>query len=163
MTPIIPGISQKALQSSRPSARNQRPVLTVEKSEQEVLEDKLEKALAEAETKTSKALDSVTNKTEEAEKDIWAAAEAAEYSSLVYALTHSLDDSTVTTTRKDDEETLTIVRDASQNLKRVQTVRKQPDKDSLLEGYKILRGTSDSLRNTYLRITKIKTKPPVTS
>ena len=137
--------------------------MTVEKSEQEVLEGKLEKALAEAETKTSKALDSVTNKTEEAEKDIWAAAEAAEYSSLVYALTHSLDDSTVTTTRKDDEETLTIVRDASQNLKRVQTVRKQPDKDSLLEGYKILRGTSDSLRNTYLRITKIKTKPPVTS
>jgi len=137
--------------------------LTVEKSEQEVLEGKLEKALAEAETKTSKALDSVTNKTEEAEKDIWAAAEAAEYASLVYVLTHSLDDSPVTTTRKDDEETLTIVRDASQNLKRVQTVRKQPDKDSLLEGYKILRGTTDSLRNTYLRITKIKTKPPLTS
>ncbi|HZF21713.1 MAG TPA: hypothetical protein VEZ43_04520 [Dongiaceae bacterium] len=137
--------------------------MTVEKSEQEVLEGKLEKALAEAETKTSKALDSVTNKTEEAEKDIWAAAEAAEYASLVYVLTHSLDDSPVTTTRKDDEETLTIVRDASQNLKRVQTVRKQPDKDSLLEGYKILRGTTDSLRNTYLRITKIKTKPPLTS
>lgn len=137
--------------------------MTVEKSEQEVLEGKLEKALAEAETKTSKALDSVTNKTEEAEKDIWAAAEAAEYASLVYVLTHSLDDSPVTTTRKDDEETLTIVRDASQNLKRVQRVRKQPDKDSLLEGYKILRGTTDSLRNTYLRITKIKTKPTLTS
>ena len=137
--------------------------MTVEKSEQEVLEGKLEKALAEAETKTSKASDSITNKTEDSEKDLWAAAEATEFASLVYALTYSLEDSTVTTTRKDDEDTSTMVRDASQNLRRVQTLRKQLDKDSLLEGYKVLRGTTDSLRNAYLGITKIKTKTPLSS
>ncbi len=137
--------------------------MNVEKSEQEVLEGKLDRALAEAETKTSKAADSLTNKTENSEKDLWAAAEATEFASLVYALTYSLEDSTVTTTRKDDEDTSTMVRDASQNLRRVQTLRKQLDKDSLLEGYKVLRGTTDSLRNAYLRITKIKTKPPLSS
>ncbi|TMI58494.1 hypothetical protein E6H16_09620 [Candidatus Bathyarchaeota archaeon] len=61
------------------------PAVTVEKSEQEVLEGKLDRAIAEAETKTAKALDSITNKTEDAEKDLWAAAEAAEFASLVYA------------------------------------------------------------------------------
>ena len=137
--------------------------MTVEKSEQEVLEGKLEKALAEAETKTSKASDSITNKTEDSEKDLWAAAEATEFASLVYALTYSLEDSTVTTTRKDDEDTSTMVRDASQNLRRVQTLRKQLDKDSLLEGYKVLRGTTDCLRNAYLGITKIKTKTPLSN
>ncbi len=137
--------------------------MTVEKSEQEVLEGKLDRALAEAETKTSRALESITSKTEDSEKDLWAAAEATEFASLVYALTYSLEDSTVTTTRKDDEDTSTMVRDAPQNLRRVQTLRKQLDKDSLLEGYKVLRGTTDSLRNAYLRITKIKTKPPLSS
>jgi len=137
--------------------------VTVEKSEQEVLEGKLDRAIAEAETKTAKALDSITNKTEDAEKDLWAAAEAAEFASLVYALTYSLEDSTGNTaSRRELDETSSILNASSQNLKTVQTLRGKGDKDSLMEGYKLLRGTTDALRNIYLALTRTSSKPQVT-
>src|SRR2546425_6748123 len=139
-------------------------MLTVEKTEKEVLEGNLDKALAEAERKTGKALESIANKTEDSEKDLWAAAEAAEFASLVYTLTHSLEDSSGnTTTRRDSEETSTVVKEASQNLKTVQELRKQRDKDRLLEGYKLLRRTTDALRNAYLTLSKTKTKQHATN
>src|SRR2546426_11064562 len=124
------------------------PAVTVEKSEQEVLEGKLDRAIAEAETKTAKALDSITNKTEDAEKDLWAAAEAAQFASLVYALTYSLEDSTGNTaSRRELDEASSILNASSQNLKTVPTLRGTADKDSLLTRYKLLRGTTRALRN----------------
>ena len=137
--------------------------MTVEKGEQEVLEGKLDRAIAEAETKTAKALDSITNKTEDAEKDLWAAAEAAEFASLVYALTYGLEDSGGNTaSRRELDETSSILNASSQNLKTVQTHRGKGDKDSLMEGYKLLRGTTDALRNIYLVLTRTSSKPQVT-
>jgi hypothetical protein len=138
--------------------------MTVEKSEQEVLEGKLDGALIDAETKTGAALESVTNKTENFEKDIWAAAEATEFASLVYALTYSLEDSSGsnTTGRRETEPTRAILSAASQNLKTVQALRGKQDKDSLVEGYKLLRGTTDALRNEYLALTKASARPQVT-
>ena len=138
--------------------------MTVEKSEQEVLEGKLDRAIAEAETKTAKALDSITNKTEDVEKDLWAAAEAAEFASLVYALTYSLEDSTGNTaSRRELEETPSILSTASQNLKTVQTLRGKGDKDSLTESYNLLRRTTDALRNAYLALTKTSSNRRVTN
>ena len=138
--------------------------MTVEKSEQEVLEGKLDRALAEAETKTTKALESISNKREDSEKDVWAAAEAAEFASLIYALTYGLEDSTGSTTgKRSPEEPVTILNAASQKLKTVQTLRGKGDKDSLLDGYKLLRGTTDDMRNVYLTLSKTETKQQVTN
>jgi hypothetical protein len=139
--------------------------MTVEKREQEVLEGKLDGALTEAETKTVAALESVNNKRESFEKDIWAAAEATEFASLVYALTYNLQDSGGSSTggRPETEKTLTILSTASQNLKTVQALRGKQDKDSLVEGYKLLRGTTDALRNEYLALTRARARPQVTT
>ncbi len=139
--------------------------MTAEKSEQEVLEGKLYGALTEAETKTAAALESVTNKRENFEKDIWAAAEATEFASLVYALTYNLQNSSggSTTGRRETETTLTILSTASQDLKTVQAIRGKQDKDSLVEGYKLLRGITGTLRNEYLALTRASAKPPATT
>jgi hypothetical protein len=130
--------------------------MTVEKNELEVLEGKLDGALTEAETKTAAALESVTSKRENFEKDIWAAAEATEFASLVYALTYDLQDSSggSTISRRETETTLTILSKASQDLKTVQAIKRKQDKDSLVEGYKLLRGITVALRNEYLALTR---------
>jgi len=137
--------------------------VTVEKSEQELLEAKLDTALAEAETKILKALESLPDRSVDSEKDVWAAAEAAEFASLVYALTYGLEESSGNTSGKREiVETLTVLNAAAQDLKIVQAFRGKRDKDSLMEGYKLLRGTTDSLRNAYLGLTRTDQKPQAT-
>ena len=137
--------------------------MTVEKSEQELLEAKLDTALAEAETKILKALESLPDRSVDIEKDVWAAAEAAEFASLVYALTYGLEESSGNTSGKREiVETLTVLNAAAQDLKIVQAFRGKRDKDSLMEGYKLLRGTTDSLRNAYLGLTRTDQKPQAT-
>jgi hypothetical protein len=134
--------------------------VTVEKSEQELLEGKLDTALAEAETKILKAVESLPDRSVDSEKDVWAAAEAAEFASLVYALTYGLEESSGNTSGKREiVETLTVLNAAAQDLKIVQTFRGKRDKDSLMEGYKLLRGATDSLRNAYLGLTRTGQKP----
>jgi hypothetical protein len=138
--------------------------MTVEKSEQELLEGKLDTALAEAETKVTKALESFPDRREESEKEIWAAAEATEFASLVYALTYSLEESSGNTGGKREiVETLTVLTAASQDLKTVHALRGKMDKDSLLEGYQLLRGTTDALRTAYLALTRTNQKPQATN
>jgi hypothetical protein len=101
--------------------------MTVEKSEQELLEGKLDTALTEAETKVTKALESFPDRREESEKEIWAAAEATEFASLVYALTYSLEESSGNTGGKREiVETLTVLTAASQDLKTVHALGRLP-------------------------------------
>src|SRR5712692_1964859 len=60
--------------------------------EQRMLEEKVGKALEEARAKLDAAIDHLSKGGAESEKKVWWAEEAAEYSSLLYSLTYSLED-----------------------------------------------------------------------
>lgn len=131
--------------------------MSTEKAEQEVLEGNLDKALADAEFKIQKAIESLSVNSQGNEKDVWAAAEACEYSSLVYSLAHNLEDQAVSPSKVESPEPLATMMEARQSLDRIRTLRKDGEKDSILEGYRTLRETADKLRISYLSLAKPKT------
>ena len=132
--------------------------MSSEQAEQEILEDNLDRALAEARVKIEKAVESLSSNVAGYEKDVWAAAEACEYSSLVYSLTYNLEEAAFPASKKENLQPLAVAVGASQSLASIRSLRATKDKNSILEGYRLLREAADRLRTSYLSLTRPKTR-----
>jgi len=114
--------------------------------EQRMLEEKVSKALEEARTKLDAALDHLSNGGTEPEKKVWWAEEAAEYSSLLYSLTYSLEDEDPPVpVRKRNAEPTSLVKESAESLRRATELRGK----SSLEGYHNLRTAVYKLRQAH--------------
>ncbi len=114
--------------------------------EQRMLEKKISKALEEARTKLDAALDHLSNGGTEPEKKVWWAEEAAEYSSLLYSLTYSLEDEDPPVpVRKRNAEPTSLVKESAESLRRATELRGK----SSLEGYHNLRTAVYKLRQAH--------------
>ena len=123
--------------------------------EQRMLEEKVSKALEEARTKLDAALDHLSRGGAESAKKVWWAEEAAEYSSLLYSLTYSLEDEDPPVpVRKRNAEPIPLVKESSESLRRATELRgKLP-----LEGYRYLRTAVYKLREAHHILEKAGTK-----
>ncbi|TMI09092.1 hypothetical protein E6H34_01975 [Candidatus Bathyarchaeota archaeon] len=114
--------------------------------EQRMLEEKVGKALEEARTKLDTAMENLSKGVTDSEKIVWLAEEAAEYSSLLYSLTYSLEDEDPPVpVRKRNAELIPLVKESSESLRRATELR---DK-SPLEGYQHLRVAVYKLREAH--------------
>jgi len=123
--------------------------------EQRMLEEKVGKALEEARVKLDVALDNLSKGGTGSEKKVWWAEEAAEYSSLLYSLTYSLEDEDPPVpVRKRNAEPIPLVKESSESLRRATELRgKLP-----LEGYRYLRTAVYKLREAHHILEKAGTK-----
>ncbi len=126
-----------------------------EKSEQDILSAKLDKALREARDKTERAARSTTKAFQVYEKELWAAAEACEYASLMYLLTYNLEGTNTPPPGKVEElDVSKALSQATLTLERILSDRQ--GQGPILEGYKLLRRDADLLRSSYLSMTRPK-------
>src|SRR2546428_8510803 len=92
--------------------------------EQQMLEEKVGKALEEARAKLDAALDNLSEGGTGSEKKVWWAEEAAEYSSLLYSLTYGLEDEDPPVpVRKRNAEPVPLVKESSESLRRATELR----------------------------------------
>ncbi len=127
-----------------------------QKAEQEVLDEKLRSALAEARTKTRQALERNSSDARTLERSLWAAAEATEYASLVYSLRHNVEDRNTSHSTPNRRKTIDpshLVEEARQSLAYFEH-QTDHDKESVVEGYRTLRRAADDLRTAYLYTAK---------
>jgi len=117
-----------------------------ESQEQQLLEEKLRTALEEAWAKANAALVEVVKGDEGDAKKVWLAAEAAEYSSLLYSLTHGLEDVNPPVRETKSRDAADLVREAVEALNLIRA-RKPTDQQ---EAYGMLRNAAQSLRTVHL-------------
>jgi hypothetical protein len=123
--------------------------------EQRMLEEKVEKALEEARVKLDAALDHLSRGGAESVKKVWWAEEAAEYSSLLYSLTYSLEDEDPPVpVRKRNAEPIPLVKESSESLQYATELRGK----SPLEGYRYLRTAVYKLREAHRILEKAGSK-----
>ena len=123
--------------------------------EQRMLEEKVGKALEEARAKLDAALDNLSKGETGSEKKVWSAEEAAEYSSLLYSLTYSLEDEDPPVpVRKRNAEPIPLVKESSESLRRATELRSK----SPLEGYQYLRTAVYKLREAHHILDKLARK-----
>jgi hypothetical protein len=123
--------------------------------EQRMLEEKVGKVLEEARAKLDTALDSLSKGGADSVKKVWWAEEAAEYSSLLYSLTYSLEDEDPPVpVRKRNAEPTSLVKESSAFLDRATELRGK----SSLEGYSYLRTAVYKLREAHHILEKANTK-----
>ncbi len=114
--------------------------------EQRFLEEKTGKALDEARTKLDIAIDSINRSSDDSWKKVWMAEEAAEFSSMLYSLTYSLEDEDPTPpVRKRNADPAALVKESDGFLRTATALRGK----SSLEGYIALRTAVDKLRQSH--------------
>ncbi len=128
--------------------------MATEKIEQQVLLEKLEQTLAEAELKTKKALESTTKKDPGRIKDLWAAAEASEFSSLIYALAFGMEDSKTITRAVEIGNSSEAIKEAFDALQKTKALLVKGRLEHTLDAYDSLRHATDTLRSAYLSTTR---------
>jgi len=122
--------------------------------EQKLLESKLEKALEDAWSKVNIALDNASKPSADFAMEIWFAAEALEYSSLLFNLKYGLEDLKPVVKPRKGVETLVLVKDSMDLLKRAREARQK----SATEAYVNLRTAADYLKTAHLDQVKKFTK-----
>ena len=121
---------------------------------EEFLESRLGKALEDAWSKVNIALDKTSRSSADVALEIWFAAEALEYSSLLFNLTHNLEDVRPTVKPRKGEAALVLVKDSMELLKQVREGRQRSAKDA----YVNLRTAADYLKVAHLDQVKKSTK-----
>jgi hypothetical protein len=110
------------------------------------MEERLNAALDEAWAKVNVALDQMTRESGDISMSIWAAAEAVEYASLIFNLTHGMEDIDPRVKTKRKRDLLVLVKDSVESLKRARELRRK----SATEAYESLRNAADNLKTVYL-------------
>ncbi|HYU88259.1 MAG TPA: hypothetical protein VEL52_06185 [Candidatus Bathyarchaeia archaeon] len=118
------------------------------------MESRLGKALEDAWSKVNIALDKTSRSSADVDLEIWFAAEALEYSSLLFNLTHNLEDVRPTVKPRKGEAAQVLVKDSMELLKQVREGRQRSAKDA----YVNLRTAADYLKVAHLDQVKKSTK-----
>ncbi len=118
--------------------------------EKRILQESLTKALDEAWTKTNAAFEQVAKAAEQREKAVWFAAESVEYASLLFSLTHDLENVDPPPPSNSTTQTLPLVKESVVALERVRSARSR----YTIEDYKKLRTAVHNLRSAYLGFAK---------
>ncbi len=114
--------------------------------ERRILKDRLRDALDEAWTKVNAAFQDTTLEKPGFEKKIWLAAEAAEYSSLLFSMTYSLEDVDPPVDEKKNLDRVSLVKESVSLLRHVTNLRNKEPTDA----YTSLRSAVHYLRRAYL-------------
>ena len=113
---------------------------------QKLLESKLERALDDAWSKVNIALYDASKPSAKFAMELWLAAEALEYSSLLFNLAYGLEELKPAIKPRRHEETLVLVKDSMELLKRAREGREK----SAIDAYVDLRTAADYLKTAHL-------------
>lgn len=121
------------------------------KDEKAELETSLTNAFEETLSKTQLAITAMENQSQDLVKKIWLAAEAAEYTSLLYSLTHDLQDYDPEIVKRRGEDPIGLLKNS---LRILQQASGKRSLGASKNGYELLRTAAEFLKALYLEQTK---------